>query len=363
MSKPIEVLHILGTAEREGSGIANIVAALAKGLNRKKYKIHAWFLASDGPLIAELRAAGAAACWVGWQGGICNPQGSLRFWRQLQSQDFAIVHQHWGARSIRRLIHAGSNAKLVVHCHGQIHAEDKEGPIPIAVRGADAIIAVAESVARQLPRQQVYVVYSGIERSERVVRTPLAQRDTVVIGTACRLVKSKGVRELISAFAKLYEEFPFLELQIAGSGPEREALCKAAEGKGVAGRVRFLGWRADLMRVLGTWDLFAFSSHVEGLPIAVLEAMAAGLPVIATNVGGIPELVEHERTGYLVPPMDVDALCESLRRVVANPELRSQLGKAGRLRAQRNFSVERMVFEIESIYDALVRGGSDVKPL
>src|SRR5579871_7017405 len=102
MNKPLNVLHLLGTGQPEGSGIARIVASLAQGLNPQRYKVHAWFLDSDGPLLADLSLAGAAARCVTWNKSWRDPLAALKFLRQLQSESFAIVHQHWGARAIRQ---------------------------------------------------------------------------------------------------------------------------------------------------------------------------------------------------------------------------------------------------------------------
>ena len=353
INKPLNVLHLLGTAQPEGSGIAKIVASLAQGLDPQKYRLHAWFLKSDGPLVAELGKAGAVARSVTWNRGIRDPVGALRFWRHLRSEEFALVHQHWGERSIRHLIRSGSEAKIIVHSHGQILENSEGNRPPVAVRGTDAIVAVSKSVAQQFPAQQVHVVYSGISRSDRIPRMISSRKDTVVIGTACRLVEAKGVRDLILAFAALSKEVRFLQLEIAGAGPEEGALLKAAQDHGVANNVRFLGWRADLRQVLGTWDIFVLPSYDEGLPIAVLEAMAEGLPVVATNVGGVPELVDHGQTGFLVKPGDVTALHSALHGLVTSLELRNQFGNAALIRAQKDFSIGKMVAEIESIYDSL----------
>jgi glycosyltransferase involved in cell wall biosynthesis len=149
-------------------------------------------------------------------------------------------------------------------------------------------------------------------------------------------------------------EFPSLRLEIAGTGPQREDLERELGRLSLAGQVRFLGWQRDLRPVFRSWDIFAIPSLDEGLPIAALEAMAEGLPVVATSVGGLPELIDDGNTGYLVPPSDVAALTKSLRLLILDSELRQAMGAAGRKRALEHFSVDRMVAEIEAIYDSLV---------
>ena len=119
--------------------------------------------------------------------------------------------------------------------------------------------------------------------------------------------------------------------------------------------VHFTGQRADVARLLGALDIFVLPSLREALPIAVMEAMAMGLPVVATRVGGIPEVVEDGMTGCLVPPGDEAALAAALGRLVADPALAARLGAAGRARVQAQFTVEQMVRRVEHLYDELAR--------
>ena len=139
----------------------------------------------------------------------------------------------------------------------------------------------------------------------------------------------KGIEYLLSAAAALRREFPALRVEIAGSGPQREKLEEAVAHAGLGGQVKFLGWIDDLTSVLPRWDVFVMPSLEEGFPIAALDAMAAGLPVVATSVGGVPELIEDGKTGWLVPPRDAEALASRLRLLLCNPELRLSMGAAG----------------------------------
>jgi len=355
MIMPTSVLHLLGTAQPEGSGIARIVAALAAGLNPSKYNVHAWFLGPPGPLVDDLQAAGATACSINWWRGAHDPFGAYRFWRCLQNHDFAIVHQHYGARSIRRIIRFSSDARIVVHIHGRIPDTISSQRVPVAVRGADVVIAVSHAAAPQVSPLRPVVVYAGVESSKEFNPEYKAPRETTVIGAACRLIPLKGLVELIQAVALLHLEFPGLQLEIAGAGPQREELVGELERLNLSDQVHFLDWQRDLRSVFRSWDIFAMPSLDEGLPIAALEAMAEGLPVVATSVGGLPELIEDGRTGFLVPPSNVAALTDSLRRLILDPELRQVMGSAGRMRTLEHFSVSRMIGQIEAIYDSLVQ--------
>jgi glycosyltransferase involved in cell wall biosynthesis len=351
---PAAILHILGTGQPEGSGIARIVAGLATGLNPSKYHIHAWFLGPSGPLVDYVQAAGATARSLNWWRGARDPIGAYRFWRCLRNYDFAVVHQHFGARSIRRIIRMSCDARLIVHLHGSISERIPASSVPVAARGADLVIAVSQAAALQVPALRPIVVHAGVVSSAEFHPENKAPRTTTVIGAACRLVPLKGLVELIRTVASLHLEFPALRLEIAGAGSQREVLEKEIGRLGLAGQVRFLGWQPDLRAVFRTWDIFAMPSLDEGLPMAALEAMAEGLPVVATSVGGLPELIEDGRTGYLVPPSDVAALAARLRLLILDTKRRQAMGAAGRQRVLEHFSVNRMVAEIAAIYDSVV---------
>lgn len=353
---PKAILHILGTAQPEGSGIARIVAALATGLNPDKYLVHAWFLGPPGPLIEELQAAGAIARSINWWRGVGDPIGAYRFWRCLQKYDFAVVHlhQHFATRSVRSLLSHFSNAHLVVHLHGRVSDPTFDNRILIGTRRTDATIAVSHAIALQAPSLRPVVVYTGVETAEEFRPGSKALSKATTIGAASRLVPLKGLAELIQAVASLHLEFPELQLEIAGAGPERKHLEREVDRLGLQDQVRFLGWQQNMRPVLQRWDIFAMPSLDEGLPIAVLEAMAESLPVVATSVGGLPELVEDCHTGYLVPPSDITALTRSLRFLIQDATLRQSMGAAGRKRVLEHFSVHGMVAKIESIYDSLL---------
>ena len=354
---PAAILHLLRSAQaEEGTGPARIVSALAANLDPRKYNVHVWFFGPPGALVDDLRKAGATARSINWLPGLRDPAGAYRFWRCFRNHDFAIVHHHFGGRSIRRLIRFSSRARLVVQLHARIPEEDSSRSNPISVRGADLTIAVSRALALQIQNLKARVVYPGVEARRNICIEQISNRTDVVIGTASRLVDIKKISDLIRAMALLHREFPNLRLEIAGAGPESDKLEREVGHLGLKDRVRFLGWQRELVPVFRTWDIFALPSSTEGLPMAVLEAMAEGLPVVATDVGGLPELLKDGETGYLVPPSDVKSLSEHLRLLVLDPKRRRTMGLAGWHRVRSHFSVERMVEEITAIYDALMVG-------
>jgi glycosyltransferase involved in cell wall biosynthesis len=152
---------------------------------------------------------------------------------------------------------------------------------------------------------------------------------------------------------KALSEVENLQLDLVGSGPLLAPCHELAISLGLEPRVAFLGDRNDVPQLLRAADAFVLSTHYEGLPISILEAMRAALPVVASDVGGNSEEIEHLRTGLLVPRGDVSALAAALRELAASPALRGQMGEAGRQKFLREFTVERMISGVEAIYDEL----------
>lgn len=171
-----------------------------------------------------------------------------------------------------------------------------------------------------------------------------------------RVVREKGVYDLLVAFKCIADEFPSTELVIGGEG-ELEQLKATARELGIANRVMCLGWvDAREKRTLLTCSVtLALPSHVEGLPMVLLEAMAAGLPVIATRVGAIPEIVRTDEDGILVDPGDIAGMVEALRRILGDVRLRERLGKNAQRSARERFAAEQIIAKIEAIYRDLSR--------
>ena len=223
-----QILHILGTAQPEGTGMVRIVRALAKGLDPERYGIHAWFLEGAGPQVDLLREAGVQASALDWWRGMRDPVGAWSFWRKLRNQRFAIVHLHFGGRSVHWLARQATHAKIVRHLHGRILEPRGLAPVNFSARGTDAVVAVSRAVADRVVDGAARVIYAGVTVPPGDTPAPRhSATSEIVLGTAGRLVELKGIKYLLSAAALLRREFPALRVEVAGSGPERKKLEKS----------------------------------------------------------------------------------------------------------------------------------------
>ncbi len=175
-----------------------------------------------------------------------------------------------------------------------------------------------------------------------------------IVGTVGRLSVQKATEDLIEAAALVQHHVPEVQFLIVGEGERRAALERLVRERGLGSTVRFAGYREDVPRLLGAMDIFVLPSLYEGMPFAILEAMAAARPVVATRVDAVPEVVVDGETGLLVPPRDPPRLAEALLHLLAHPDRAREMGRRGRERVRVHFSRERMLETITGLYRALL---------
>jgi glycosyltransferase involved in cell wall biosynthesis len=348
---PVKVVHVLGSAGTDATAHLRILGPLIAAEGGYGHTV--CFLGNDGPLASAMQIAGADVEFIRWPGGRRDPVGAARFWLKLRRRSCDIVHQHFGGRSVRWASRRASGAGVILHLHGYVASEsDTALPLAADARDTDAVIATSAATAALTQNRSATVVYPGLPPGMFESRvTP----DRPTLTAAGRLEPVKGLIHLLHAAALLVNEFPDLLVEVAGDGSERDTLEGAALTFGIANNVRFLGWTDDLRPVLRRSSVFVQPSLQEAFGITVLEAMACGIPVIASAVGGLPEIVEDGRTGFLVPPGHAAALAEKIARLIRDPNENGRQGAASRARAATHFSAGQMVRSIHDVYDQVMR--------
>jgi glycosyltransferase involved in cell wall biosynthesis len=229
-------------------------------------------------------------------------------------------------------------------------------------RQVDCFICVSEAIRSMLiadgvPEARAVVVNEGIDL-ERVDAAPPAKlheelwlpHHAPIVGNVAALVPHKGQRHLIEAAALVIRQVPDARFVIAGEGELRASLERLIRDRRLEKHVYLLGFRPDVLSLHKVFDVFVMSSVTEGLGTSLLDAMACGKPVVATEAGGIPEVVENEITGLLVPPRDHAAMATAIVRLLNDAALRRQMGAAGLVTVHKRFSVERMVLDTLRVY-------------
>lgn len=347
----------LGGAEKQA-------IALAKGLVRREWRVSMIALSGNGGAAAgELAAADVEFLTLRMRKGLADPRGWVRLNRWLRRERPDVLHTHlphatWMARGSRLL----APVRVVVDT---VHtAATGPGTRRMVYRWtgwlADCVTAVSCGVADayvgagMVRADRMTVLPNGIELEgwEPGTRKECGLKDEFVWCAVGRLERVKKYGALLRAMAGLPET---ARLMIAGSGAEEVALRALAEELGVAGRVRFLGFQADVRPRLQAADGFVLSSLWEGLPVSLLEAGACGLPAVATDVAGVREVVADGETGFVAAADDVDSLRRAMLRLMQmRPENRLAMGMDARRRIEERFALESVLDRWEALYGALM---------
>lgn len=361
----IKIAHVTGVLHFGGkeNGIVNLVNALDPDV----FENHIFTFVKDGPLTARIDPNRCRVVELGDKLG-----GDYRLYFKLAQQfrrhRIHIAHTHSWATLLEGVIGAKmALVPIVIHGeHGTIKADTNAHIYVQRVvwRIADRVLSVSEELRERLcrsigfPKERIDVIANGVDLiGSRPLQSDIDLRATLglppkafVFGAVGRLVPVKGYPVLLKACRQVFRDIPEAYLLIAGAGPLRHELDQMAKDYRIAERVKFLGWQPDVQAVLRALDLFVLASHSEGMSNTILEAMASGLPVVATNVGGNPELVIPGDTGLLVPHGDPSALAEALIGLMRDPASRSRMGRRSRQRALENFSMETMARNYSSLY-------------
>jgi len=367
-SRRPRIAHVIPSLNM--GGLEGVVAQLTARLS-PTYEHVVLTLERDGPMRASFDP-GVAVIAMGEQHrpDLWNAGRMARLLRALRPD---IVHsRNWSC--VDAIVAARlAGVRTVIHGEHGRNATDPGGRSVLRRVGRRLVspmvtqfVTVSQDLSRWLlqevgiPAGKVLAICNGVDTSRfspgarGTARAELGiEPSSVVIGTVGRLDPVKDQTGLLRAFSRIADR-PDTVLVVAGDGPCRAELLSLITTLGLGPRVRLLGERRDIPRVLAAFDIFVLCSVFEGISNTILEAMATGLPVVATGVGGNPELVADGVTGALVGPRDVEGLAAALSYYVDNPEVAERHGSAGRRRAESDFSLDGMVAAYGHLYERLL---------
>jgi glycosyltransferase involved in cell wall biosynthesis len=360
-ARPIRLLLVVDSLEVGGA--ERQVVDLAGALRRKGYGITV-ACSVAGDLSGALEEAGVPVRPLLKR--LAKRRLSLAYaWRLrrlLKGEQFDLVHAHiYASIAAAAIATLETDVPLVITEHTEASWQDWRARWVSrwVYRRAARIIAVSTPIRRRLiERDDVHpdlitIVPNAVaSASEPHADAPLPTelRERPLVGVVARLQPEKGVASFLKAAARVAPQFPEAHFVVAGDGPFQQELVALTEDLDLGSRVHFLGFRSDASALMRSLDVLVAPSLTEGSPLVTLEAMAAGVPVVASAVGGIPDQIRHDKEGLLVPPGDTDALGNALLALLRDPPRARRLGEAGRRRVASRFSHATMVRQIEDVY-------------
>ena len=357
------VLH-LSTSSGPG-GAERMISMLTAGLNQGQFRIIVG-LFRPGWLQAECEVRGVRTC-VMPLAGLLNLQWFLACLRLLRKEQVALIHAHeFSAILCGWIVAMLAGVPFVATVHGKNYFWEKlrRRMVYRSVSRHGTMVAVSQDLKQFIfdkvgvAQNRVQVIYNGVAPAQMVTDEE-AQKCKAelevsgcypLLGVVGSLYPVKGHRFLLEAMPEILGLWPKARLLVIGRGELEVALKEQVERLAIGANVHFLGMRQDVPRLLSVLDVFVLPSLSEGLSLALLEAMASGKPVVATRVGGNPELIDHGRTGFLVQSEDAKDLAANLLKLLNDSGTMQQFGRQARERVQQYFSIEQVVDRYRDLY-------------
>jgi glycosyltransferase involved in cell wall biosynthesis len=388
LPEPVKVLRVIARLNMGGPALH--VAYLTAGLRGRGYEttLVAGTLAHGEDSMAFVASGlGVEVVTIPELGREISPLrdliATLRLARLIRRERPQILHTHTAkAGTVGRLaarLAGRARPPIVVHTfHGHV-LRGYFGPVRSRLfrwlerwlaRDTTALIAVSPQVRDDLvalgvaPKEKFAVIRLGIELEERVAgmngradtrRYLGIAPDRFTVGWIGRMTAIKNTEDVLTAFKALRARGVEATLCMVGDGPDRPELERRAHELGIMRDTLFLGYQQDVAPLYGAFDALVLPSSNEGTPVSVIEALAARTPVVATRVGGVPDVVREGDDGFLVDPGDTDALAERLERLASDPQLREGMGAAARSRVLSRYAVDRLVDDVDRLYRDLLR--------
>ncbi len=374
--KPLKVLHIIRPAE---GGMKEHLLALIKGIDQQKYVFHV-ACPGDSPVARDLQAIGIEVTDIPLEGPI-HPVKDAKCIRQLRKlcadEGYPLVHCHGSKAGLvgRAAANLAGVPAVIMTAHNFVIGDNLSKVKKFIFTAGEQvlggrtnhIITVSEALKNEyvtrfgVPAGKITCIYNGIDTgafsakvdTAAVRKTMGLPTDKLIVGTVARMAPQKGLKHFVAAIATMGDRLDAHYL-IAGDGPLRGELEAQAKDLGVREKIMFPGFCQNINEVLKVIDIFVVPSVSEGLSITAIEAMAAGRPVIASRVGGLPEVVADGQTGILVPAGDSDGLADAIMRLGSDKALAHKMGQNGVVMAGQKFSIDGMITATEGLYNRIL---------
>ena len=369
---PVKILHLISSGGMYGA--ENVVLALAGDLQRMGHTARVGIFENyhqpQNDVVDQFENRGVKVVRIPCRGRI--DRQAIRQIREIVRMDnIDLLHAHgykgdiYGYFAGKRL-----NIPLVATCHLWTRQTAVirlyEYLDTLFLRRYDAVIAVSDAIAKEaheagIAAEKITTIDNGIDLSPFASAKPalaeeLRKGDRILVGTVGRLVEQKGMLYLLRAAHKVLQRFRNTLFVIVGDGPDRAELEGLSRELGIEMSVVFAGSRRDMPSVYASLDIFVLASLDEGMPMAVLEALASGCPTIATAVGAVPKLIVSGQNGLLVRPADTESLTEALCSLLSEPDLRRHMGANGKRVVDAQFASRAMSNKYLQVYDRALRG-------
>ncbi len=381
MSNKIKVLHIITRLDKGGS--AENTFLTLKGMDRTRFDVALISGPVEDPTQdrrQHIEEMGIKHLYIPELvrniNLIKDCKALLKIYRYLKKEKYEIVHTHTSKTGLLGRIAAKlAGTPIIIHTpHGHVFfgyfgplktkffiSLEKFGSLItdkiIALTNREKNDTFAFKVAKE---DKLTVIHSGIELKKFTESSPQDIRllknileipeNALIVGTAGRLVPIKGPEYLVKAAEKVLQIQKNVFFLFTGDGYLKEDLAKLAQDLGIKKNIMFLGWKDKAAEIISLYDIFVLPSLNEGMGRVLVEAMALGKPIVASNIGGIPDLISHGKNGFLVPPQKPDKLAQYIQLLLEDENKRTKMGQEGKKLAQ-NFSTEKMVKKIESLYN------------
>ncbi len=350
-------------------GLQQVVVNLCKFIDKEKFDVSVLCLRALGPFTKDVREMGIKVHFLPQPNNGTDYFSFLKVAKILRKEKVDVIHTHNTQPFIDGTLGAllsGRKIRIVHTDHARNFPDKRRYMFAewLMSHFAYKVVGVSEHTCQNLIKYEkispskVRTIPNGIDGSRFEIkidrqkkREEFGTKDSgPVIGLCVRLAEQKGITYLLQAMPRIIRAFPDITLMVVGEGELEASLQHEASELGIENHVMFPGPRLDIPELLKLFDLYVLPSLWEGMPMVLLEALAAGCPVVATDVGGVSRVIEHEKNGLLVPSRNVEALAATVIKILSDENLRNKFVKNGLAKFRQKFSAEIMTRKYEQLY-------------